>query len=80
MLNGMGRELIPAGKTISARDSRWWWVRQSEKSRSQIEGKDKKERLATATSSGTLRKSLLVLRFEQKADVLSFLFLNNYRR
>ena len=38
VLNGMGRELIPA-ENLRARDSRWWWVRQSKESRSQIERK-----------------------------------------
>ena len=56
------QEILPrinsSWKNPRARDSRWWWVRQSRKSRSQIEGKRQEGKTGRIGSSGIRRKSL----------------------
>ena len=67
VLNGMGRELIPAGKTFVLETAGGGGLGKAKNRDPKLREKDKKERLVTATLPEFLEKIFLFLRFRTKS-------------
>ncbi len=67
VLNGMGRELIPAGKTLVLETAGGGGLGKAENREPKLTEKDKKDRLAKASLPELLEKVLLFLRLGTKS-------------